>query len=64
MADRLVCISEYMRSAALEDSDLSPEKVISIPIQLFDRLAATGPEIINAALKKHVGEQQLSALSC
>lgn len=53
LADRLVCISEYVRSTVLENSDLLPENVVSIPIRLFDRLQKPDPEIIKVSLQKY-----------
>ncbi len=38
LADRLICISEFVRETVLKNSNLLPEQVVSIPIRLFGRL--------------------------
>ncbi len=53
LADRLVCISEYVRSTVLENSNLLPEKVVSIPHRLFDRLQKPDQETIKVVLQKY-----------
>lgn len=53
LADRLICISEYVRGTVLENSDLVPEKVISIPIRLFDRLQKPSEQTIFSVLQKY-----------
>ena len=42
-----------MRSTVLENSDLPPERVVSIPIRLFDRFQKPDPEIATRVLQKY-----------
>lgn len=37
-ADRLVCISDYVRESVLKNSNKAPEHVIAIPIRLYDHM--------------------------
>jgi glycosyltransferase involved in cell wall biosynthesis len=53
LSKRLVCISEYVRSAVLEQCSILPEKVVSIPIRLFDRLQKPNPDVTKDVLRKH-----------
>jgi glycosyltransferase involved in cell wall biosynthesis/2-polyprenyl-3-methyl-5-hydroxy-6-metoxy-1,4-benzoquinol methylase len=58
LADRLICISEYVRGTVLENSSLSPEHVVSIPIRLLGRLNSPGQDSILTALTKHGLEKE------
>jgi glycosyltransferase involved in cell wall biosynthesis len=49
----LVCISKYVRSTLLEHYSILPEKVVSIPIRLFDRLKKPAPGATNDVLRKY-----------
>ena len=53
LSKRLVCISEYVRSTVLEHCSILPEKVVSIPIRLFDRLQKPNPDVTKDVLRKH-----------
>lgn len=53
LADRLVCISEYVRGTVLENSNRTPEEVIAVPIRLFTRLRKPVSKIIEAMVQKH-----------
>jgi glycosyltransferase involved in cell wall biosynthesis len=53
LSKRLVCISEYVRSTVLEHCSILPEKVVSIPIRLFDRLKKPDPDVTKDVLLKH-----------
>ncbi len=35
LADKLVCVSEYVRKSVLENSDISPDRVVTIHTRLF-----------------------------
>jgi len=57
-ADRIVCISEFVRQTVLKNSDLSPDRVTTIPIQLGGRLGKIPAEPIQAVLEKyHLSEK-------
>ncbi len=53
LAHRLVCVSEYVRSTVLENSDLLPKKVVSIPHRLYHRLPKPDPEVAKSLLQKY-----------
>ena len=53
LADRIICISEFVRRTVLENSSLIPDQVVSIPIRLAGRLPAPKPENIGPILAKH-----------
>lgn len=44
-ADRLVCISDFVRRRVLEESGLPPERVTTVRIQLAHRLPVPAPEV-------------------
>ena len=50
LATRLVCISEYVRQTVLQNSKMKPEKVVSVPIRLSNRLPRPSPQGISAIL--------------
>jgi hypothetical protein len=52
-ADRIVCISEFVRQTVLKNSDLSPDRVTTILIQLGGRLGKIPAEPIQAVLEKY-----------
>lgn len=58
LADRLICISEYVRGIVLENSNLSPKHVVSIPIRLLGRLKQPNRDAISTALRKHGLEKE------
>lgn len=59
LADRLICISEYVRQTVLEDAHLPGDRVTAIPIRLFTTLKKPGRETILASLRKHaLGEDE------
>ena len=53
LADRLVCISEYVRETVLKNTDLLPEQVVSVPIRLFRRLKKPDSETVSTVLQKY-----------
>jgi glycosyltransferase involved in cell wall biosynthesis len=53
MADRLVCISDFVRETVLKNSNLLPEQVVSIPIRLFGRLKEPTFDTVSAVLQRH-----------
>jgi glycosyltransferase involved in cell wall biosynthesis len=53
LADRLVCISDFVRETVLQNTNLKPEKVIAIPIRLSRRLKTPSPEMISSILKRY-----------
>ncbi len=53
MANRLICISDYVRETVLKNSNLSPTRVVTIPIRLGGRLEKSAPENISAVLQKN-----------
>ena len=58
-ADRIVCISEFVRQTVLKNSDLSPDRVTTILIQLGGRLGKIPAEPIQAVLEKyHLREKE------
>lgn len=52
LADRLVCISEYVRGTVLTNSDLSSDRVAAIHPRLFNRLQRQEPQNTIEALKR------------
>ncbi|MBV9325625.1 MAG: glycosyltransferase [Chloroflexi bacterium] len=44
LADRLVCVSEYVRSTVLGNGDIAPDRVITIPLGLLQDLPRPLPE--------------------
>jgi glycosyltransferase involved in cell wall biosynthesis len=50
LSSRVVCISEFVRKTVLENSDLPPERVVTIPIRLAGRLSKPKAETRQAAL--------------
>jgi glycosyltransferase involved in cell wall biosynthesis len=52
LADRLVCISEYVRGTVLANSDLSSDRVAVIHPRLFNRLQRQEPQNTIEALKR------------
>lgn len=59
LADRLICISEYVRETVLELSNLNPQRVVSIPIQLPNRLHKPLSESITPLLERyHLKEEE------
>jgi glycosyltransferase involved in cell wall biosynthesis len=53
LADRLVCISDYVRGTVLENSNREPDHVLTIPIRLSGRLRKPGRETIGRVLRMH-----------
>lgn len=53
LTDRLICISDYLRRTVLENSDLSPERVVSIPFRLSERMKKPSSETISGVLEKY-----------
>jgi glycosyltransferase involved in cell wall biosynthesis len=51
-ADRLVCISDFVRRRVLEESGLPQERVTTVHIQLAHRLPALAPEVSAAVLAR------------
>jgi len=51
LARRLICISDYVRKTVLENTDVSPERVVTAHIRLFDRLP-TPSESSTATLER------------
>ena len=63
LADRLICISEYVRETVLELSNLNPQRVVSIPIQLPNRLHKPLSESITPLLERyHLKEEEFLTL--
>ncbi|HSF82402.1 MAG TPA: glycosyltransferase family 1 protein [Anaerolineales bacterium] len=52
-ATRLICISEYTRQSVLASSDVSPERVVTIPTSLFNRLETVSTEVIQQVLSRY-----------
>ncbi len=52
LANKLICISEYVRKTVLQNSNLEPERVISIPIQLPYRLKKLSPRDADSILDR------------
>ena len=52
-ANRIVCISEYVRQTVLENSNLPPDRVKTIPIQLAKRLPKVSEETTRTVLEKY-----------
>lgn len=57
LADLLICISEFVGETVLKNSDLLPERVVSIPIRLFGRLKKPTLDAVSAVLQRHGLEQ-------
>ena len=53
LADRLICISEFVRETVLKNSNLLPEQVVSIPIRLFGRLKKPTLNAVSTVLQRH-----------
>jgi glycosyltransferase involved in cell wall biosynthesis len=53
LADRLVCISHFVKETVLQNTNLKPDQVIAIPIRLSGRLKRPSPETISSTLKKY-----------
>jgi glycosyltransferase involved in cell wall biosynthesis len=51
-ADRLVCISDFVRRRVLEESGLPEERVATVHIQLAHRLPAPAPEVSASVLAR------------
>ncbi len=51
-ADRLVCISDFVRRRVLEESGLPQERVITVRIQLAHRLPSLAPEVSASVLAR------------
>ena len=51
-ADRLICISDFVRRRVLEESGLPQERVTTVRIQLAHRLPALAPEVSAAVLAR------------
>jgi len=52
-SDRIVTVSDYVRTTVLEHSTLSPERVVTIHNGLADRLADPGAQEIDEALSRY-----------
>jgi glycosyltransferase involved in cell wall biosynthesis/2-polyprenyl-3-methyl-5-hydroxy-6-metoxy-1,4-benzoquinol methylase len=52
LSTRVICISDYVRETVLEQSDLSPEQVITIHIQTPQRFPDISSEFIEETLEK------------
>lgn len=52
LADRLVCISEYVRGTVLANSDIGSDRVAAIHPRLFNRLQRQEPQNTIEALKR------------
>ena len=52
-ANRIVCISEFVRQTVLSNSNLAPDRLTTVPIQLGKRLAKTPKETIRTVLEKY-----------
>src|SRR6202040_3024129 len=51
-ADRLVCISDFVRRRVLEESGLPRERVYMVHIQLAHRLPPLAPEVSTSVLAR------------
>ena len=52
LANKLICISEYVRKTVLENSNLEPDRTISIPIQLPHRLKKQPVKDVDSILQR------------
>lgn len=52
-ADRLICISDYVRGTILEESKLPPEKVKTVHINFAQRLSEINPSTLSDILKQY-----------
>ncbi len=52
LANKLICISEYVRKTVLQNSNLEPDRAISIPIQLFHRLKKPSAQDVDSILQR------------
>jgi len=52
LANKLICISEYVRKTVLENSNLEPDRAISVPIQLFHRLKKPSTQDVDSILQR------------
>ena len=52
LANKLICISEYVRKTVIENSNLEPDRAISIPIQLPHRLKKHPARDVDSVLQR------------